>query len=332
MKILSTILIFSLLMWSCSSKMTGVLSRSEEKKTPGSRKVIDVNNYRIADQEKFDIRLHRNETVEYSTTYEELQKWHNPNIYTTYPILGFGFGYLTYLIIDTDPSAWGVDPETGQPDNSKKIASGVLYGLVSISSFIAMFYGKANYTKNATKPGRKITEHEWVTASHEPFIASYSASSQSYTTNSSGILKVNPYDFKFPVLTKNQNLPISLSKANMQKVIAKTDIHSSWWMKTYGVINEDPVYIQGALSPPTRFPGHALLGAGSTVFQKEQDLLMLKINNNNAWLQPSSLNLFFYSSSLDLGEIPALKSIDYKLKDWAIIKLQKRLIESEINK
>lgn len=301
--------------YSCTPRMTGIISTSEPFKSESSRRVIDIKNYRIASQNKNDFLLQREEEVEYATTYEEKQRWHNANAYTSYPIIAGLSGWGAYELF-----------KSGGEEN---LVWGIFLGMLAFGSVVAMFYEPVNTTKIVKKIGNPIIIDENINATQEQFEIKLQNQVRYILTNDAGELSVNPYDYKFPVLTEHQNFEFSFSKDEFEN-FATANINSSWWMKEYGVINRSPVMILGNLNSSS-FPMEGLLGTGSTIFDKQQGYSMLKIENRDAWIKPVDLNIFFYSSQKELNLIPALKSLDYNKSKSEIIEEQKKIIENKVN-
>ncbi len=322
-KFISIVLSFALLVTSCSERMVGVISSTTPKKVESSRVVTSINGYEVKSQNQFEFSIDREEEVKYATSYEERQKWHNPNPYTTYPLMAGGFGYLSYLIFTTEPSE---NDEAG--DYATSIVLGIVSAGLSLGGILSMFSQPVTRIKSVTKSGNPIFVNEYVKASNETFTTKIENQAKKAITDFSGKLSINPYDFRFPVLTEHQDFQLSFSKGRFQNFGTAT-INSSRWMKEYGVIKSDPVKISGSLNTPF-FSVDNQLGVGSTIYENEPGYSLLKINNSDTWINPEYLNVFYYSSQKELGSIPALKNLNYNKNRNIIIEEQKKILDENL--
>jgi len=217
--------------------------------TKESTKKIDKTiGYRIEETGKFEYLVYSHNNVIYDSEVERTFRYKN-NYLINSLLLGAGIGSLLPIILnEKDYKLKGVPFGAG------------LGILVSLSYSANVKWGefeqKIKFVKRKVD-GPQIVKNEWFLYRESQINVECNNQNLYLTTNTVGKLNFNPLLFYYPILTEHQDFQLSFSKNNF-KNFATATINSSWWMKTYGVINEDPVYIQGALSPPTRFPGHAL--------------------------------------------------------------------------
>lgn len=306
----------------CSDKFVSVISTGSPEILTEKKEVVDVEGYILENQEKFDFLIEKNELVQYQTRIPEKQKWKRRN--SEWLTVSGIFGFFSLFSIDGVKN--GFEGENGETEYLDKGTPFVI-GAIALVCLIP-YFGKA-YEKTIYNQGEPIKRNEWTVASNERFAVSYMDQQTNYSTDVSGKLSINPYEYKFPVLTDHQNFKLSFSKDEFLNFNTAT-INSSWWMKEYGIINNDPVHFLGKLnSYPSELP--KMMGFGSTIFDKQQGYSQLKIKNNEAWIKPQFLNIFIYSSPKELGNIPALKLLDYNNSKDEIIEEQKQTIENFLN-